>query len=87
MLKPEDEREEEEEWAENYATENNLDRNRITTVIKLGIYAGERDEFNQRTGEGKAIYASGDLYEGQYWEGKKNGQVNPFALLPTTFVL
>jgi hypothetical protein len=74
LLKPEDEREEEEEWAENYATENNLDRNRITTVIKLGIYAGERDEFNQRTGEGKAIYASGDLYEGQYWEGKKNGQ-------------
>ena len=26
-------------------------------------------------GEGKAIYANADTYEGQYWEGKKNGHV------------
>uniref|UniRef100_A0A7S1IU63 MORN repeat-containing protein 5 n=1 Tax=Eutreptiella gymnastica TaxID=73025 RepID=A0A7S1IU63_9EUGL len=73
LLKPEDDREDEEEWAENYCTENNVDKNRVTMVTKLGIYAGARDEFNQRTGEGKAIYANGDTYEGQYWEGKKNG--------------
>lgn len=73
LLKPEDDREDEDEWAENYATEKNVDKNRITTVTKLGIYAGARDEFNQRTGEGKAIYNTGDMYEGQYWEGKKNG--------------
>eukprot|EP01006_Ploeotia_vitrea_P012328 TRINITY_DN3270_c0_g1_i1.p2 TRINITY_DN3270_c0_g1~~TRINITY_DN3270_c0_g1_i1.p2 ORF type:complete len:285 (-),score=64.29 TRINITY_DN3270_c0_g1_i1:2517-3371(-) len=64
----------EEEWADTYATDNNLDKNRVNTVIKMGIYAGDRDEFNQRTGEGKAIFANGDMYEGQYWEGKKNGK-------------
>jgi hypothetical protein len=72
--KPEDEREDEEEWSENYATENSIDKNRITTVVKLGLYAGERDAFNQRTGEGRCIYSNSDTYEGHYWEGKKNGK-------------
>eukprot|EP00996_Jenningsia_fusiforme_P000860 NODE_1781_length_1409_cov_102.151471_g1610_i0.p1 GENE.NODE_1781_length_1409_cov_102.151471_g1610_i0~~NODE_1781_length_1409_cov_102.151471_g1610_i0.p1 ORF type:complete len:347 (-),score=80.90 NODE_1781_length_1409_cov_102.151471_g1610_i0:267-1307(-) len=73
LNKPEDDREEPEEWAETFATENNLDLKRITAAIKVGIYAGGRDEFNQRSGEGKTIYANGDTYEGQYWEGRKSG--------------
>eukprot|EP01012_Entosiphon_sulcatum_P009591 TRINITY_DN15443_c0_g1_i1.p2 TRINITY_DN15443_c0_g1~~TRINITY_DN15443_c0_g1_i1.p2 ORF type:complete len:355 (+),score=80.24 TRINITY_DN15443_c0_g1_i1:103-1167(+) len=74
LAKPEDEREDRDEWSETYATEHNVDKNRVTTVIRLGIYAGARDEFNQRAGEGKAIYSNGDSYEGHYWEGKKNGK-------------
>eukprot|EP01062_Namystynia_karyoxenos_P062270 TRINITY_DN55181_c0_g1_i1.p1 TRINITY_DN55181_c0_g1~~TRINITY_DN55181_c0_g1_i1.p1 ORF type:complete len:451 (+),score=169.57 TRINITY_DN55181_c0_g1_i1:86-1438(+) len=52
--------------------------NRATYVAKLGIYAGQRNKFEQRDGRGKAIYASigleDDVYEGQFFEGKKNGQ-------------
>ena len=40
----------------------------------MGIYAGPRDEFNQRSGAGKAVYNNGDLYEGDFFEGKKHGQ-------------
>eukprot|EP00906_Rhabdomonas_costata_P026231 RCo037376 len=74
LEKPEDEREEPDEWGEAFAAESNYDPARVKAVVTLGIYAGDRDEFNQRTGEGKAIYPNGDTYEGQYWEGKKNGK-------------
>lgn len=52
--------------------------NRAAFVAKLGIYAGQRNKYEQRDGRGKAIYASvgleDDVYEGQFFEGKKNGQ-------------
>jgi hypothetical protein len=72
---PEDEREgEAEDWADGYAEENALDKNRVLTVVKLGIFGGARDEFNQRTGEGQTIHPNGDTFVGQYWEGKRNGK-------------
>lgn len=85
--KPEDERDDADEWAENYATENKVTGSRVNTVLKLGIYAGPRDEYNQRSGEGKAIYSNGDTYEGQYWEGKKNGKgIYTFKSVPISEV-
>ena len=71
---PEDDRPDAEGWAEEWAEENNYDKRRVKAVTTLGIYAGPRDEFNQRTGSGKAIYANADVYEGEYLEGKKHGQ-------------
>ncbi|KPI86010.1 hypothetical protein ABL78_4913 [Leptomonas seymouri] len=50
-----------------------FDRNFVKSVCTLGIYAGPRDEFQQRSGSGKAIYATGDTYEGEFLEGKKHG--------------
>ncbi|AYU75773.1 hypothetical protein, conserved [Leishmania donovani] len=51
-----------------------FDRNFVKSVCTLGIYAGPRDEFQQRSGCGKATYASGDTYEGEFFEGKKHGR-------------
>ena len=39
-----------EEWAEGYAAEHKVAPARVSTVVKLGIYAGPRDEYNQRSG-------------------------------------
>lgn len=50
-----------------------FDRNFVKSVCTLGIYAGPRDEFQQRSGSGKAIYATGDTYDGEFFEGKKHG--------------
>lgn len=50
-----------------------FDRNVVKSVGVLGLYAGPRDEFQQRSGSGKAIYANGDRYEGEFFEGKKHG--------------
>lgn len=50
-----------------------FDRNFVKAVCVLGIYAGPRDEFQQRSGSGKAIYANGDRYEGEFFEDKKHG--------------
>ena len=74
------------EWAKWYASEGPLKppgddakaltafENRCVAVVKIGLYAGRRDDFNQRNGKAKTIYKNGDVYEGQYFEGKKNGQ-------------
>ena len=74
------------EWAKWYATEGPLKpnteepkilstfENRCIAVVRLGLYAGVRDDFSQRNGKSKAIYSNGDSYEGQFYEGKKNGQ-------------
>ncbi|EPY30892.1 hypothetical protein STCU_02527 [Strigomonas culicis] len=43
------------------------------SVCVLGIYAGPRDEFQQRSGSGKAIYPNRDRYDGEFFEGKKHG--------------
>jgi len=74
LQKPEDDRPDVDSWADEYAEEKRVDRKRVKYVATMGIYAGPRDEFNQRTGSGKAIYASGDVYEGDFFEGKKHGQ-------------
>lgn len=50
-----------------------FDRNFVKSVCVLGIFAGPRDEFQQRSGSGKAVYANGDRYEGEFFEGKKHG--------------
>jgi hypothetical protein len=70
----EDREGEPEDWADTYAEENGLDKNRVLTVVKLGIFGGSRDEFNQRTGEGTTIHPNGDTFEGHYWAGKRNGK-------------
>lgn len=50
-----------------------IDRNFVKSVCILGIYAGPRDEFQQRSGSGTAVYANGDRYEGEFFEGRKHG--------------
>ncbi|AAZ10323.1 radial spoke protein RSP10, putative [Trypanosoma equiperdum] len=80
LQKPEDEREADvDAWADTFCEEMegegmNYDRNFVRSVCTLGIYAGLRDEFQQRTGSGKAIYANGDRYDGEFFEGKKHGR-------------
>jgi hypothetical protein len=71
--KPEDDRPDVESWVDEFAEEKGYDRKRVKYVATLGIYAGTRDEFNQRSGSGKAIFANGDVYEGEYFEGQKHG--------------
>jgi len=74
LLKPEDDRPDVEGWVDEYCEEAKFDRKRVKYVATMGIYAGRRDEFNQRSGSGKAIYATGDVYEGEFYEGKKHGE-------------
>jgi len=38
------------------------------------IYGGERDEHNQRTGEGESLFPNGDRYTGGFLENVRNGQ-------------
>jgi hypothetical protein len=74
LAKPEDERGEPDGWIDEFSEEKKLDKRRVKYVTTVGIYAGPRDDFNQRVGSGKAIYANGDVYEGDFYEGKKHGQ-------------
>lgn len=74
LSKPEDERQDTDSWIDEFAEEKKYDKKRVKFVVSMGIYAGPRDEFNQRCGSGKAIYANGDVYEGDFFEGKKHGQ-------------
>lgn len=73
LNKPEDDRPDVEGWIDEFSEEKGYDRKRVKYVATLGIYAGTRDEFNQRSGSGKAIFATGDVYEGEYFEGQKHG--------------
>lgn len=73
MDKPADDRPDPESWAGEFAEEKHYDPKRVKYVTTMGIYAGPRDEFNQRSGSGKAIHANGDVYEGDFYEGKKHG--------------
>ena len=41
--------------------------------LNLGTYEGERNEKEERHGRGKAILPNGDIYEGEYLEGKRHG--------------
>jgi len=73
LNKPEDDRPDVDGWVDEFAEEKGYDRKRVKYVTTLGIYAGTRDEFNQRSGSGKAIYPNGDVYEGDFFEGLKHG--------------
>ena len=39
----------------------------------LGTYEGERNEKEERHGFGRALLPNGDLYEGEYENGKRHG--------------
>lgn len=73
LLKPADDRPEVDSWVDEFSEESKFDKRRVKFVTSVGIYAGSRDEFNQRSGSGKAIYANGDVYDGDFFEGKKHG--------------
>lgn len=74
LAKPEEDRQDVDAWCDEFSEEKKYDKKRVKFVVTMGIYAGARDEFNQRSGSGKAIYANGDVYEGDFFEGKKHGQ-------------
>jgi len=74
LAKPEDDRPDIDAWVDEVAEEKKYDRKRVKFVATMGIYAGPRDTFNQRTGSGKAYYGNGDLYDGEFLDGKKHGQ-------------
>ncbi|KAH6586547.1 hypothetical protein BASA50_000501 [Batrachochytrium salamandrivorans] len=40
----------------------------------IGVYEGGRNGANERHGIGKAIFPNGDIYEGRYAQGKREGQ-------------
>ncbi|EAO00260.1 hypothetical protein C3747_14g67 [Trypanosoma cruzi] len=79
LQKPEDDREADvDAWVDAFCEQMeeegmNYDRNFVRSVCVLGIYAGARDEFQQRMGSGKAVYPNGDRYDGEFFEGKKHG--------------
>ncbi|KAG8342159.1 putative MORN repeat [Trypanosoma vivax] len=80
LQKSEDDREGDvDAWVDTFCEEMEgeglaYDRNFVRAVCTLGIYAGLRDEFQQRTGSGKAVYPNGDRYDGEFFEGKKHGR-------------
>lgn len=41
--------------------------------LTFGSYEGERNENEERHGKGKAILPNGDVYEGEYVNGKRHG--------------
>ena len=41
-------------------------------------YEGERNELGERHGYGKTVLPNGDIYEGNYANGKQHGKVNIF---------
>ncbi|KAI3364892.1 hypothetical protein L3Q82_001075 [Scortum barcoo] len=47
---------------------------------KLGEYEGDRNEAGERHGVGKAVLPNGDVYQGQYENGKRQGQLSETVL-------
>lgn len=41
--------------------------------VNLGVYEGERNQKEERHGKGKATLPNGDIYEGEYENGKRHG--------------
>ena len=41
--------------------------------IELGIYSGDRNEKEERHGQGQTELPNGDEYEGEYQNGKRHG--------------
>nr|CAG4708362.1 unnamed protein product [Naegleria fowleri] len=50
-----------------------LNDNRVKMVLRLALYKGEMNEFNERHGEGHAIYANQDQYKGGFQHNLKHG--------------
>lgn len=50
-----------------------INENRVRYVMTLGIYGGQRNEFNHRHGKGHSIYANEDIFIGEYQDEEKNG--------------
>lgn len=50
------------------------DAKRVQFLAKHGLWVGPRNDVNDRHGFGKSLYPNGDLYEGDYFEGKRHGQ-------------
>ncbi|KAG2382694.1 hypothetical protein C9374_005274 [Naegleria lovaniensis] len=50
-----------------------LNDNRVKMVLRLGLYKGEVNEFNERHGEGHAIYSNQDQYKGGFQQNLKHG--------------
>eukprot|EP00760_Papus_ankaliazontas_P000427 PhM_4_TR10069/c0_g1_i1/m.103837/K19755/RSPH1; radial spoke head protein 1 len=72
--KPEDDRVDADGFVDEYSENEKLDKARVKYVCTMGIYAGARDEFSQRSGKGKAWYPNGDTYDGGFFDGNKNGR-------------
>ncbi|EFC50869.1 predicted protein [Naegleria gruberi] len=51
-----------------------LDENRIKMVLRLGLYSGGVNEFNEREGLGCSIYSNFDEYKGGYEQNLKHGK-------------
>ena len=49
------------------------DEEEETPDISLGVYEGERNQKEERHGKGKATLSNGDIYEGEYENGKRHG--------------
>lgn len=45
-----------------------------STVFAAGVYEGERNAFNRFHGKGTYKYTNGNVYEGDWVDGRKNGQ-------------
>lgn len=51
----------------------------------LQEYEGERNEAGERHGHGRARLPNGDVYEGQYEFGQRNGQVRSWRMAAFVF--
>lgn len=72
--RPEDEREDVEEWVDTFAEDKGYDRNRVKAVVQMGIYAGSRNQFHERDGTGTTRFPNGDVYTGGFLATKRHGQ-------------
>ena len=52
---------------EEYVTENDY-------LKRAGHYEGERNELEERHGNGKATYGNGDEYKGEFKHGMRHGE-------------
>eukprot|EP00834_Sanchytrium_tribonematis_P002295 NODE_67_length_25542_cov_1.476831.p16 type:complete len:216 gc:universal NODE_67_length_25542_cov_1.476831:18322-17675(-) len=48
-------------------------RAKMSDLPNLGSYEGARNEKYEREGQGKAIYTNGDIYDGNFAAGKRDG--------------
>eukprot|EP01084_Bolivina_argentea_P174534 302322_1 len=73
LQRPEDERDDLEEWIETFSEERQYDRNRVKAVVQMGIYSGTRNEFHERDGQGTTRFPNGDVYTGGFLATKRHG--------------
>jgi len=71
---PIEERPDPDDWVDSHSAANGIERDAVNAVVKLGIYAGDRDELRQRTGNGKTVFPNGDIYIGEYEAGLRHGK-------------